>query len=59
MGARLERDVRGRASRQRPRIGERLRLAMRTSADAGNTAPDDFVAARDYASYRRIWSGEP
>jgi hypothetical protein len=59
MCARLERDVRGRASRERARIGERLRFAMRTPAEAGDAAPDDLVAAHDYTSYRWIRSCEP
>ena len=59
MRTRLERDVRRRAARERARIGERLRLAVRTPADTGDAAPDDFVAAHDHASYRGIGSGEP
>src|ERR1039457_43931 len=58
MGARLERYVCSRAASERARIGKRLRFAVRTPSPARDAAPDDFLAAHDYASYRRIWSGQ-
>lgn len=58
MGARLERYVCSRAASERARIRKRLRFAVRTPSAARDAAPDDFVAAHDYASYGRIWSGQ-
>jgi uncharacterized protein (UPF0264 family) len=59
MSAGLERHVRGGAASERARVCKRYRLAVRTPAVARDAAPDDLVAAHDYASYRRIWSCEP
>src|SRR5208337_4869077 len=58
MRARLERYVCSRAASERARIGKRLRFTVRTPSPARDAAADDFPAAHDYASYRRIWSGQ-